>query len=104
MTNFERRIRSLQDEIKEKGLGSFLVTNEANVKYLSAFTGEDSILLITEEKRFFITDSRYIEEAKESLKGQFNIIETNLSIFETVKKIAGRNRVKKIGFEAMNMP
>ena len=92
----------LREEIKKRSLDALLVTNEANVSYLSGFRDGDSSLLLTSKRAFFITDSRYIEEARDSLK-LFDIELVRSSTYETIEKIVGKGLLKRVGFESMNL-
>jgi Xaa-Pro aminopeptidase len=103
MTDFAKRLKNLRVELKKKAIESLLVSNESNVTYLSGFTGNDSVLLITGDSQFFLTDSRYTQEAKDSVRG-FAVMEVTSSTYETIGDIARSNRIKKIGFESMNLP
>jgi Xaa-Pro aminopeptidase len=84
-------------------LDGFLVTNETNASYLSGFEGHDSLLLLAGKKRFFITDSRYIEEAKSSLK-YFECVLVRSTTYETLLELASSAGIKRMGFESMDMP
>jgi len=61
------RLKKLRSELRKRSLGSLLVTNETNVKYLSGFRSGDSLIIITPDSQFFLTESRYIEEAGDSV-------------------------------------
>lgn len=98
-----RRIKSLKEELRLRRLDSFLITNAVNVSYLSGFTGHDALILVTRSEDFFITDSRYIEEAQNSIKG-FSIRLVQLSTYGTLKEIVSKRRLKRIGFESMDLP
>lgn len=103
MAYCKNRIASLEDEIRKRRLDSFLVTKETNVSYLTGFGGKDSALLFTPRKNFFITDSRYIEEAKDLVKG-FDIVLAKLSTYEILKELAEKKNLQKMGFESMDLP
>lgn len=103
MFDFRNRIKNLRIELKKRSISALLVTNEANVTYLSGFTGSDSVLLITPDSQFFLTDSRYTQDAKDSVNG-FVITEVTSSTYDTIGGIVRRNKIKKIGFESMNIP
>ena len=103
MFDFRTRSHCLRSELKKRSISSLLVTNESNVTYLSGFTGSDSLLFITGDSQFFLTDSRYTEEAKGSVKG-FTIVEVSSSTYDTIGNIARKNNIKNIGFESMNLP
>lgn len=49
--------------VKQLGTDAFLIVKKPNVRYVSGYTGDDSFLLISENKRFFLTDPRYTEQA-----------------------------------------
>ena len=51
----------------EKGEG-YLIISPANRKYLTDFDSSDGCLLITQSKSVFLTDSRYIEAARDRIK------------------------------------
>ncbi len=101
--DYNNRVTLLQNELKNRKLDSFLVTNETNVTYLSGFYGHDSLLLLTKNRKFFITDSRYIEEAHDTLTG-FDIKLVKHSTYKTIEVLIKKNRLKRIGFESMNLP
>ena len=102
-TPFGRRIVLLKDELRKRSLDSFLVTKDVNVSYLSGFAGDDAIIVVTPGRAFFITDSRYIEEAGDSIKG-FEIRLAKRSLYEGIKEIADGCKLKRIGFESMDLP
>ena len=101
--DYNKRLASLEARMKKQGLDSFLVTSGTNVSYLSGFPGHDAIVLITRSKKFFLTDSRYIEEARNTLKG-FDLVLLEGSAYSALSGIIKKNALKKIGFESMNMP
>ncbi len=80
-----------------------MVTSEVNVSYLSGFTGHDALILLTPGEGFFITDSRYVEAAEESVKG-LSLRVVKLSTYNTIKEIAAKKHLKRTGFESMNLP
>lgn len=102
MANYRKRIATVKEEIEKRSLDSFLVTDETNVSYLSGFSGRDSFFLITLKKEIFITDSRYIEEARDELRA-FVIELVQLSNYETIRELIQKNNLKKIGFESMSL-
>ncbi len=99
---FKGRIQRLIKKLDEKSLDSFLVTTDKNVAYLTGFRGEDSILLLTRKKVFFLTDSRYLEEARRNIEG-CEITLVRGSTYDTIQDIAAKARLKKLGFESMNL-
>ena len=99
----KQRVKKLRVELKKRGLSSLLVTNETNVRYLSGFRGGDSLVIVTPDSQFFLTDSRYTEEAGDSVRG-FTIVEVTTSTYDCIAEIVKKNRIKRIGFDSMNLP
>jgi len=56
-----RRLASRLDELQA---GAFLVTRLPNVRYLTGFTGSNGQLILTSTDGIFLTDSRYMEQAR----------------------------------------
>ncbi len=95
------KIDQIQNHIKEQGLTSFLFSSPSNVFYLSYFSSSNAFVLLTPENKFFITDSRYYEGAKEKLKGWEIILlgekdKNHLKHLQEILLDLGGN---KIGFE-----
>ena len=44
-------------------LAGLIVTDPIDVRYLSGFSGSDSVLILTANRKALVTDSRYIEQA-----------------------------------------
>lgn len=102
VTDRKRRLALLKNRLNKQGLDALLVTDETNVSYLSGFPGHDSMLLVTPDKDHFITDSRYMEEAVNTLSG-FEITLVERSTYDTLSEIIKKRRLKKVGFEAMDL-
>ncbi len=52
-----------------------LITNEPDVSWLTGFSGDSSRVLITEKNAYFLTDFRYLEQAEQQTRGNFEIID-----------------------------
>ena len=57
------RINKLLQSLTQQKLDGFLVSSKSNVTYLSNFTGDSSLLLVTPEGTILLTDGRYTEQA-----------------------------------------
>lgn len=62
----EKRIQRLQDELNTGE--AFLIMGSASRYYLTGFMTSDGIVLITRQHAWFLTDFRYIEKAKDTVK------------------------------------
>lgn len=90
-------------DIMEKELvDGFYITNPKNVRYVSGYTGDDSFLIITKDYKFFITDARYTEQAKNECP-DYKIIDWRAKgkgMHETINSILENTRINKLGFES----
>jgi Xaa-Pro aminopeptidase len=67
---FNSRFKKLvEDFSRHKNIDALLLVNDSNIRYLTQFPASESWLLVTKHKAFYITDSRYVLEARQGLKG-----------------------------------
>ncbi|WP_416197507.1 MAG: Xaa-Pro aminopeptidase [Sporanaerobacter sp.] len=95
------RIEKLYEQMSKNNIDGLFLLTEPNVRYISRFTGSDSFVFITSKNNYFITDSRYTEQAQSQCKG-FEVIRWGnpfKSLVETVKDLVKKDGVKRIGFE-----
>lgn len=59
MNEFDKRCRRLRQKMQEASVDAYLVTSPDNIYYLSGFTGDAGVLLVTEQERYLITDARF---------------------------------------------
>jgi Xaa-Pro aminopeptidase len=72
--------------LAERELDCLLVSDLANVRWLTGFTGTNGACLVTPDEHLFFTDFRYIEQAKAEVSG-FERVEVGR---EMLAGIAGR--------------
>ena len=96
------RMTALQVRILDKKLDGFFVTDAANVTYLTGFTGDESALLVTPEKAYFITDSRFTEQFKQQVQHAELVLHQD-GLFKAAGKLANRLQLTHIGFEAVHL-
>ena len=82
MTNLER----FQNALKLAGASGAVITSEINQRYLSDFPFSDGYILVTPDEAFLLTDSRYIEAAKNTVK-DFSVILAVGGMLEALKKL-----------------
>lgn len=93
------RHKSVRDAMKHLGLDSLLLTHPPDLAYLTNFTGDDSIGLITEKDFFLITDFRYKEQADQEA-GWLKIHLRDGKMADTLADVILGAGLKKTGFEA----
>ncbi|SNX55355.1 aminopeptidase P family protein [Thermoanaerobacterium sp. RBIITD] len=92
------RLNASKNLLNEKGLDGFIIFKPVNVTYVTGFTGDDSVAIISKKDSYFITDSRYTEQALHEVK-DFNIIEHKTGIMDAIKEYVDMLHIKKLGFE-----
>lgn len=92
------KLVKLKQRMKEEEIASLLVTTPYNLRYITGFTGSTGLALITEGENFFVTDSRYTEQAAIEA-GDFMIIQNTGPILDEIVKIVVREQIENIGFE-----
>jgi len=64
MTNLER----VREKMREKGISAILMTDMANIAWLTGFSGSFGFVLLSQDQARFLTDSRYTIQAGEQVK------------------------------------
>lgn len=96
----KERLQRLIRKFSEAGIDSLLVSSEPNITYLSGFRGSDSFLYLTAKNRFLLTDFRYLEQAQREAPDCKIILKDSRSYPETLQRLSGKEKCRKIGFEA----
>jgi Xaa-Pro aminopeptidase len=79
--------------------GAFLVTRQPNVRYLTGFTGSNGQLILSATEGIFLTDSRYMEQARHQvpdLRREMYKAEFPARVFQS----CGELGVDRLAFEA----
>ena len=64
---YEKRLKRFQAWLAEQGdqYDAVLISDRSNIRYLSGFTGTFAYLVISGDKAFILTDSRYTMQARQ---------------------------------------
>jgi Xaa-Pro aminopeptidase len=96
-----QRLDKLRQRIAEANADALLVTHSANVRYLSGFTSPaDARILVTLDKVLFITDGRYIAQAKQEVTLETQIIPAATTAMEYLAELV---KPYKLAVEASHM-
>ena len=93
------RQKAVRDAMKELKLDGLLLTHPPDLAYLTNFTGEDSIGLVTDKDIFLVTDFRYKEQA-ELEAGWLKVSIREGKMSDALAKVLADAKVKRVGFEA----
>lgn len=94
------RLKRLVGEFsRHRNIDALVITQDVNIRYLTHFPAQESWLLVTADKAFYITDFRYIQEAKEGLKGAALVKQHTQCLAATLFELVKTHKIKRLGFD-----
>src|SRR5947209_19957048 len=93
------RQKNVRDAMKALQLDGLLLTHSPDLAYLTNFTGDDSIGLVTDKDFCLVTDFRYKEQA-ELEAGWLKIVVRDGKMEDALSKVVSDAGPVRIGFEA----
>ena len=93
------RVERLREFFAEQEVDAFVCSSPANRLYLTGFTGSAGTVVVGRAKAYFLTDFRYVEQAKAQAPG-FNVVHYQdpfESLSEVLKELEaqeGRVRIR----------
>ncbi|MCA9038711.1 MAG: aminopeptidase P family protein [Planctomycetaceae bacterium] len=95
------RCKRLLRLLKKQQLEAMLVSNPVNVSYLTGFTGEDSLLILTKDRSILLSDSRFETQIQEECPElEADIRTSGQSLYQALSKLISKLNLSGIGFEA----
>jgi Xaa-Pro aminopeptidase len=89
------RADRLEALVRERELDALLVTDLVNVRYLTGYTGTNGLCVVGEGLRLFLTDFRYVTQARGEVGDAFEREQGRQDLLEdAAKRLSGR-----VGFE-----
>ena len=95
------RLNKLKENMASLGLDGLVVTDRADVFYLSGLESSNCLLLIS-SKNLLLTDSRYILAAQ-CAQAQFEIREVNASLEKEAGALIKELGLKRVGVQDMSL-
>ena len=92
------RISSIRRYLDGYGIEAIIFLGLANIRYLAGFTGSDGALVLSREKGWFLTDSRYTTQASLEVIG-LEVVEYRVKK-EGLASLLTAESMRKVGFEA----
>ncbi len=93
------RLKKLvEDFSRHKNIDALLIVNDSNIRYLTHFPASESWLLVTKRKAFYITDSRYVLEARQGLKG-VAVKQYTCMPCATLCELCKQYKIRRLGFD-----
>jgi Xaa-Pro aminopeptidase len=100
----EQRRERLDRRRADEGLDVLVVSNPVNVTYLTGFTGDSSVLLLTVQRALLVSDPRYTAQISEECPGlPVHVRPPVQRIFEAVAEVLGKLGVHGAGIETAHL-
>ena len=99
------RLAKIRGGLIDLGLDAVLITDELNQRYATGFAFTDGAVLITLDRAFLITDSRYIEAAERSVSRDITLrmFGAGRRLTELVREAIAECGVKMLGAEEFSL-
>ncbi|MCD4831939.1 MAG: Xaa-Pro peptidase family protein [Anaerohalosphaeraceae bacterium] len=86
---YKNRVKKARKLCRDKTISSLVLTDAADIRYLSGFAGDDSWLVLTPRQCVLVTDSRYTTQAKKQCSA-CKIVERKGPITKAVAEILNK--------------
>jgi Xaa-Pro aminopeptidase len=96
----DRRER-LRRKLAPTDADAFLVSAPTNVRYLTGFTGDSSVLLVTRDRDILVSDGRFSTQLAQECPGLDAYIRPSGSeLIQAIAHVVGTMRVRRLAFES----
>lgn len=98
-------IAGIRRMLIEKDLDALLITDEKNQRYASGFAFTDGLVLVTRERAWLLTDSRYIEAAEKAVTDEITVqqFDGKTPLLGLLKSALAENGVQRLGGEEQKL-
>jgi len=96
-------LKEIASRLNEFGLDAMLVSSPAGEFYSVGFHGEGAVI-VTKDRHFYITDSRYMEAAEKAVSGaEITVTSRSRDIVKAVSEIVAACGIGNLGYEGHAM-
>jgi Xaa-Pro aminopeptidase len=95
-----RRLEKLRRLIRGEKVDVLLVISEPNVRYLTGFSGEASVLFVTRDRTLLFSDGRFTTQIQQECPGlEVHIRPVGQPLFEGLGEVVDKFGAHRVGFE-----
>jgi Xaa-Pro aminopeptidase len=100
MDSAAQRRERLTACLNTEAIDALLVSSPVNVTYLTGFSGDSSVLVLTRSKTILVSDRRFTEQLAEECPGLETFIRpTTQKLHEAIAAVVGALPARSVGFE-----
>ncbi len=96
------RLSKLRQKLADEKLDGILISNAANRRYLSGFTGSAGTLIISSERAVLATDFRYYEQVERQAP-QFELAKIKDKFTDLLPDLITGMDIRRLGFESEDL-
>lgn len=98
-------IARIQQQLVEKQLDALLITDEKNQRYAVGFPFTDGAVVVTRERAYLLTDSRYIEAAEKAADPCITVqqFDARYPLMARIANALKENNVQRLGGEEQKL-
>jgi Xaa-Pro aminopeptidase len=96
------RLSRVREELRERDLDALLVSHPPDIRYLTSFRGDDSLLLLTHDKAIVISDFRFEEELA-ALGRDYDVRIRTRPHAPTIEQIASDLKIDRLALQSDHM-
>ncbi len=94
------RMEALLARLSRENLDALVVSDPANIRYLTGFSGTAGLLLVAPRGALFLTDFRYETQAAEEIGSLARVVIDGTGAWERLVKLIPEYGVRAVGYEA----
>lgn len=96
----ERRLEKLRRALRADPVDTLMVVAPQNVRYLTGFTGEASVLLVGKANTLLVSDGRFATQLEQECPGlEVHVRPVEQLLFDAVGEVVGRFGTSRLGYE-----
>lgn len=97
--NNSLRLNKLREALPSLECDALVVTNLTNVRYLCGFSGSSGMMIVTNDKTYFVTDFRYQSQAAQQVPAECEIVIAREGLWKEAARLLSAQDLR-VGFEA----
>ncbi len=81
------RVRKCRKIMKEQSLDYLIVVDPRDIRYLTGFSGDDSILVVSARNKFMVSDARFVVQLRDECPGLSVKLRSDIGIVLTIGQL-----------------